>query len=293
VRQTGRAAARQLLARPHRFTYLPVDPGKWYELKRIVAQEAAADRQFALAYDIARQVDDALAPGADLAAQPLQVRDEYTNLTWLAGSLAIRALNRPAEAVALFDKYSEGGRSLQVLTKGAYWAGRAAAQAGQLQVATGSFQQGRGLSRPLLRPACARTARQGDPAPLGSPQMLVTPEQRSAFAIGRWCARPAVSGPRTGAMSRRCSFGPAREHGRQFGAPACHRVVRAVARQDLAVWTARLFAQRRRSLLLRAAYPVLAGTGITRNICGAIPHGITAGKLLRPVPRSAVRGRAG
>ena len=56
----------QLLARPHRFTYLPVDPGKWYELKRIVAQEAYADRKFTLAYDIARQVDDALPAPARL-----------------------------------------------------------------------------------------------------------------------------------------------------------------------------------------------------------------------------------
>ena len=41
----------------------------------------------------------------------------------------LERLNRPRDAVVLFDKYARGGRSLQVATKGWYWAGRAAAQA--------------------------------------------------------------------------------------------------------------------------------------------------------------------
>jgi soluble lytic murein transglycosylase len=270
------AAARQLLARPHRFTYLPVDPGKWYELKRIVAQEAAADRQFTLAYDIARQVDDALAPGADLAAQPLQVRDEYTNLTWLAGSLAIRALNRPAEAVALFDKYSEGGRSLQVLTKGAYWAGRAAAQAGQLQVATAHFNKAATYPDLFYGQLAHERLGRAIPAPLGSPQMLVTAEQRNAFAN-----RPLVRAVRLlGSQNRRdeqALFVRALSENMSSSSERllATELSEQIGRQDLAVWTARSSRNGGDPFYFRAAYPVLAGAGIGEEYLWSISHGIT------------------
>jgi soluble lytic murein transglycosylase len=270
------AAARQLLARPHRFTYLPVDPGKWYELKRIVAQEAAADRQFTLAYDIARQVDDALAPGADLAAQPLQVRDEYTNLTWLAGSLAIRALDRPAEAVALFDKYSKGGRSLQVLTKGAYWAGRAAAQAGQLQVATAHFNKAAAYPDLFYGQLAHERLGRAISAPLGSPQMLVTPEQRSAFA-----SRPLVRAVRLlGSQNRRDEQALFVRALSENMAGSSERLLATelseqIGRQDLAVWTARSSRNGGDPFYFRAAYPVLAGTGISEEYLWSISHGIT------------------
>jgi soluble lytic murein transglycosylase len=107
LREAGwNSAAQQLLARPHHFTFRPVDVEKWHELQLIVAREAAAARQNVMAYNIARQVDDALPAGANLSLQPLGVRDDYTSLTWLAGTLALRALNRPADAMAMFDRYA-------------------------------------------------------------------------------------------------------------------------------------------------------------------------------------------
>ena len=47
----------------------------------------------------------------------------------------------PRDAVAMFDRYARGGRSLQVATKGNYWAGRAAAQAGRMVDATSRFER--------------------------------------------------------------------------------------------------------------------------------------------------------
>ncbi|WP_426267647.1 lytic transglycosylase domain-containing protein [Sphingomonas sp. LHG3443-2] len=269
------AAARQLLARPHRFTYLPVDPGKWYELKRIVAQEAYADRQFTLAYDIARQVDDALPAGSDLTAQPLQVRDEYTNLTWLAGTVAIRVLNRPADAIALFDRYSRGGRSLQVLTKGAYWAGRAAAQAGQLQNATAHFSKAAAYPDLFYGQLAHERLGRTIAAPLGAPQMLVTPAQRSAFQT-----KPLVRAVRLlGAQGRRdeqalfvraLSESLTNDSDRLLATEMADQV----GRQDLAVWTARSSRNSGSPFYFRGAYPTVSG-GISEEYLWSISHGIT------------------
>ncbi|GAA4007122.1 lytic transglycosylase domain-containing protein [Sphingomonas humi] len=269
------SAARQLLARPHQFTYLPADPGKWYELKRMVAQEAAADRQFSLAYEIARQVDDALAPGASLVDQPLQVRDEYTNLTWLAGSLAIRALNRPADAVSLFDKYSQGGRSLQVLTKGAYWAGRAAAQSGQLQNATAHFTKAAAYPDLFYGQLAHERLGRAIPAPLGSPQLLVTPVQRSAFQNKALVRAVRLLGSQNRRDEQALFVRALSENlGDSAERLLATELADQVGRQDLAVWTARSSRNGGDPFYFRAAYPLLGG-GISGEDLWSISHGIT------------------
>ena len=269
------SAARQLLARPHRFVHLPVDPGKWLELNRIVAQEASADRQFTLAYNIARQVDDALPTGTALTGQSLQVRDEYTNLTWLAGTLAIRALGRPADAVPLFDRYSQGGRSLQVMTKGAYWAGRAAAQAGQLQGATAYFA--RAAAHPDLFYGQLAHERLGRAiaAPAAAPAMLVTPAQRTAFAN-----KPLTRAVRLlGSQNRRdeqalfvraLSESLETEADRQIATELSAQI----GRQDLAVWTARSSRNEGAPFYYRGAFPTL-NVSTSEEYLWSIAHGIT------------------
>ena len=52
----------------------------------ILARGAAADRQYTTAYNIARQVDDGFAPGTDITLKSYGIRDDYTTLTWLAGT---------------------------------------------------------------------------------------------------------------------------------------------------------------------------------------------------------------
>jgi soluble lytic murein transglycosylase len=269
------AAARQLLARPHRFTHHPVDPGRWLELKRIVAEEAEADREFTLAFNIARQVDDALPAGTALAGQPLQVRDEYTNLTWLAGTLAIRALNRPADAAALFNLYSQGGRSLQVMTKGAYWAGRAAAQAGQLAVATAHFS--RAAAHPDLFYGQLAHERLGRavPAPNATPQVMVTPTDRLAFTT-----RPLVRAVQLlGQQGRRDeqalfvrALSETLENDRDR--LLATELGGQTGRQDLAVWTARSSRNRGEPFYFRAAFPTLA-VATSEEYLWSIAHGIT------------------
>ena len=92
---------------------------------------------------------DVLAAGDRHQHQPLGVRDNYTSLAWLGGSVALDRLNRPDERDRPVRRYGQGGTSLQVQTKGNYWAGRAALAAGHFQEANGYFQ------RPRPIPSCS------------------------------------------------------------------------------------------------------------------------------------------
>ena len=82
-------------------------------------------------------------------------------------------MNRPASAIAMFDRYARGGRSLQVQTKGNYWAGRAALAAGKFQEANGYFQ--RAAAYPELfygQLALERLGRSVPPPPAALPQYV-------------------------------------------------------------------------------------------------------------------------
>jgi soluble lytic murein transglycosylase len=275
LREAGwTAAAQQLLARPHSFTYRPVDPEKWYELQLLVAREAAANRQQTLAYNIARQVDDALPAGASLGLQPIGVRDDYTSLTWLAGTLAMRALGRPADAVAMFDRYSRGGRSLQVVSKGAYWAGRAATQSGRFAEATGYFS--RAAAYPELfygQLAAERLGRQ-----IAAPgQAFAVPSamQRQAFY-----ARPVVLALRSlhagGLRQEAALFVRALSESVHTDADRvlAMELATQMGRQDLAVWTARSARNDGAPFYVRAGYPTIA-SGLSDQRLWSLAHGIT------------------
>ena len=267
-------ALRQLLARPHSFVYRPVDPEKWFELLLSTAQGAVRDRQFASAYNIARQVDDALAPGTNLALQPLGVRDDYTSLTWLAGVSALRGLNRPADAIGMFDRYSRGGRSLQVAAKGNYWAGRAASQAGRFAEGTGYFT--RAASYPELFYGQLALERVGRPVPApGAALTVPTPYQRQAFANRRvvQALRSLHSGglrDESALFVRALSEGIHTEADRLLAT----ELAASLGRQDLAVWTARSARNDGTSFYVRQAYPLI-GQPLADAQLWSIAHGIT------------------
>ncbi|WP_375394989.1 lytic transglycosylase domain-containing protein [uncultured Sphingomonas sp.] len=129
-------AARSWLARQHSFATPPGDPAKWYQVLLTNAQGANADGQYQLAYDIARQVDDAYPAGTDVSLKSYAERDAYTDLVWLAGQAALKKLGRPADAFTMFDRYGRGSQSPQTRAKGFYWAARAAEAAGRPAEAT-------------------------------------------------------------------------------------------------------------------------------------------------------------
>src|SRR6478672_5113154 len=147
-----------------------------------LANDAAQDRDWQTAYNITRQIDDVLQVGANVADQPLAIRDDYTTLAWLGGSIALDRMQHPASAVAMYDRYARAGRSLQVQTKGYYWAGRAALATGRFAEANAYFQ--RAAAYPELfygQLALERLGRSVQAPPQAIPQYVTTAAQRTAF----------------------------------------------------------------------------------------------------------------
>ncbi|WP_443018941.1 lytic transglycosylase domain-containing protein [Sphingomonas sp.] len=174
--------ARAMLARPHAITYPPGSAEKWFEAMLTHARAASADGQHSLAFDIARQVDDAYLPGTDVSLRPLGERDDYTSLTWLAGTVAMQKLARPRDAIGMFERYSRGSRTPTTQSKGLYWAGRAAEAAGDRTAAQTYYQRAAGFGDLFYGQLASERMR----LPLRRPTPLDTagidPGSRAAFA---------------------------------------------------------------------------------------------------------------
>jgi soluble lytic murein transglycosylase len=176
------ATARAQLARPRSLAYRPASVEKWYDVLLTAAKGAAADGQHSTAYDIARQVDDAYAPGTEIAARPLGERDDYTSLTWLAGTTAFQKLGRPRDAVGMFERYSRGSRTPTTQSKGLYWAGRAAEAAGDRAAADGYYGRAAGFGDVFYGQLAAERLRQPLRRPTSVSAANIDPTTRAAFA---------------------------------------------------------------------------------------------------------------
>jgi soluble lytic murein transglycosylase len=147
LRDTGQSPAmRSYLAQRPRLTSYPGDAEAWYEVLLMAARGASADGQHNVAYQIASQVDDAFPSMTVIAELPLGERDDYTSLTWLAGTTAYYNLARPREAVGMFERYSKGSKTPTTQSKGLYWAGRAAEAAGDQAAAQAYLTRAAGFS---------------------------------------------------------------------------------------------------------------------------------------------------
>lgn len=136
LRAAGNAmAARELLANRPPLSAPPHVARDWLRLLLTNAEAAESDGQFDLAYRIASKLRDAFPVGTDITRLDLSTRDTYTSLSWLAGELAYYKLDRPRDAIAMFNAYTDGARSPQTRAKGLYWAGRASKKAGDLAMA--------------------------------------------------------------------------------------------------------------------------------------------------------------
>lgn len=249
-------AARELAARPHAFAYRPQDPDRLYEMLLILAEGAAGDRQFATAYNIARQVDDSFATGTDITRQSLGVRDKYTSLTWLAGKTALDRLGKPADAAALFDRYSRGGRSLQVLTKGAYWAGRAALAARQAGPSMSYFQRAAAYPELFYGQLALERMGRNVPAPVYSQPAPATDPVRAAFNSNRLVQATRLLGQQglrqeqalfVRALAESLTNDRERALAIEFG--------QQIGRDDLPVWVARAARNDGTMFYVRQAFP--------------------------------------
>ena len=268
-------SARDLAARPHNFTYRPADPERFYDMLLLLAGEAAQKRQWDTTYNIARQIDDTFPAGTDISQQSYGTRDNYTSLAWLAGSVALDRLGRPASAIAMFDRYARGGQSLQVLSKGSYWAGRASLSAGRLQEANSHFE--RAAAYPELfygQLALERLGRSVTPPPEALTQYTTTQLQRSAFGTRRLVQAVRML-QQAGSAQERSLF--TRALAESLDNDVDRRLAidfaQQIGRQDLAVWVARAARNQGSMFYVRQAFPSLS-TSVSGNLW-SLAHGIT------------------
>lgn len=198
-------SARSTLAQRPALANVPASPGEWFEVLWTNARAAANDSQASLAFDIARRVDDAYPAGTDITTRPYGERDDYTNLTWLAGQTALKQLARPADAVTPFLRYASASKAPAIQAKGLYWAGRAAEAAGRGNEATGYYTRAAGF-RDVFYGQLANE-RLGKPlTPPGEPVLRpVDPAVRTAF-YARETVRAAQYLGTTGAWEDQTAF---------------------------------------------------------------------------------------
>ncbi len=172
---------RSLLAnRPPLQTY-PVDVEEWYETLLVNARAAANDKQWSLAYNIASKVDDAFPAGTDISEKSLGVRDDYTSLTWLAGTTALWELRNPADAISMFARYGNAARTPQTRSKGFYWAGKAAAEARDMATANRYFEMAGEYSDHFYGQLALERLGRAIPQFASSPAVQVDPGARGTF----------------------------------------------------------------------------------------------------------------
>ena len=256
------SAAEDLVAREHNFTYKPADPERFYDMLIQLAGNAQQDGDWKTAFNIASQIDDVLPTGVNVADQPYGVRDNYTTLAWFAGSFALDRLNSPTNALAMYARYALGGRSLQVQTKGDYWAGRAALAAGQVQLANSYFAQA--AKDPGLFYGQLALERLGRSVPAPSavlPQYVTTPSQRTAFNNRRLVQAVKLLGQQ-GRSTEQALFIRALAESLDNDADRNLAVEfgQQIGRRDLAVWTSRMARVKGSSFYVRQAYPLLSAS---------------------------------
>ncbi len=267
-------SAQQLFARPRNLTYRPADPQRFYEMMLLLSTSAASKRQWRTAYDIARQVDDVFPPGTDISSKPLAIRDDYTSLTWLAGSAALDALGKPAEAIGLFQRYARGGQSLQVMSKGMYWAGRAALAAGRATDAGLYFQNAARYPELFYgQLALERLGRSVSAPPTVAP--AVTDGQRIQFSGNHLVGATRLLGQQ-GYRTEQTLFVRALAESLQTDGERALALELGpqIGRQDLPVWVSRAARNKGSAYYVRQAYPTLT-SGSPPARLWSLAHGIT------------------
>ncbi|WP_395624070.1 lytic transglycosylase domain-containing protein [Sphingomonas daechungensis] len=269
------SSARQLFARDHNFRYRPVDPERFMDMQLLLANGAAQDGSWALAYNITRQTDDVLPPGVNVSDQPLGIRDKYTSLMWLGGTAAWSGLNRPNDAVVMFDRYSRGGKSLQVLSKGLYWAGKASLSARRGNDATAYFQRAAVYPELFYGQLALEQLGRAIPAPGPLPTFAVSPAQRAEFGNRRLVQAVQITGSQgrrdeqtlfVRALAESLNNDAERVLATQFG--------QRVDRQDIGVWVARMARVKGNAFYVETAYPRLP-VAVQGGRMWSLAHGIT------------------
>ena len=173
----------------------PAFDGTDYVVEALRVAEGADARS---AVNIASRVDDLFAPGTDISQGNFTLRDKYTDLMWLGGTKALWSLGDGAKAAPLFYRYGAAGRTPLTRAKGFYWAGRAAARAGDRAEAQRYWDMA--AAYPDYYYGQLALSEMGKPMPVFAPIMTagIDQETRNAFE-----AEPLTKALRELARNRR------------------------------------------------------------------------------------------
>ena len=122
------STAVSLLANRQSFDALPFDSESLLtEMLRLARTGNARQAQ-----QIAAKADDMFEANVDIRTKSYRIRDDYTSLMWLGGTKSLWSLGDSAAAAPLFYRYGAAAQTPQTRSKGFYWAGLAATQAGDM-----------------------------------------------------------------------------------------------------------------------------------------------------------------
>ena len=233
LRLEGRESqAVALLANRPTLAAIPFDQTLWVEEQLNVARLAGASS----AARIAARIDDAFEPGADISAKPYKLRDDYTSLVWLGGTKALWELGDGASAAPLFYRYAAAARTAPTRSKGFFWAGHAAAQAGNAAEAARYYEMAAQYPDRFYGQLALQRLGRPLPAFNSEPQVTITAEERAAFAAAPLTAavtEVARQAPwRTGIRFYRAIADQAETVGEHL---LVAELARSIGRRDLAV----------------------------------------------------------
>ncbi len=184
-------------------------------------------------------------------------------------------MNRARDSIGMFDKYAGAGRSLQVKSKGWYWAGRASSQSGDALRGRSYFE--RAAATPELFYGQLALERLGRivPVPAGTPSLLLNDAQRQAFNQKRIVRAVRLLGQQ-GLYSEQSLFVRALSEKLDTDADRLLAVELStqIWRPDLAVWTARSARNAGNAFYYKATYPTHSAN-VPSGRGWSLVHGIT------------------
>ncbi|MEY3704560.1 MAG: hypothetical protein RLZZ561_2180 [Pseudomonadota bacterium] len=182
LRNTGQGGtARQLLRDNHPMATYPASPEIWLQMLLISARDAAQADDWQAAFDIARRASTAYPPNTEIRKRPFAERDTYTDLTWLAATVALNRLNDPSQAAELFRRYALAAQSPQTQARGLYWAGRAWTAASRPAEARRDFEEAAKFVDQFHGQLAVERLGQKLRLPPPSRSISISPEQRAQF----------------------------------------------------------------------------------------------------------------
>jgi soluble lytic murein transglycosylase len=178
LRTEGRVQeAASLLAAHPPLSARPFNPTAWIEEHLAVARQSSSQG----AQQIAARAAESFADESEIVEGPYKLRDDYTSLMWLGGTRALWNLGDGNAAAPLFYRYGAAAKTPQTRSKGFFWAGHAAQQAGNQAEATRYYQMAAAYPEYFYGLLARERLGQGGPAAPPLPATQPTPEQRAAF----------------------------------------------------------------------------------------------------------------